>query len=417
MFEFQNDFLCLRQGNRCIKLKDIAQKETTPFYLYDLDGIRDWYQLFRKNIPSHVEVFYAMKANNNFQVLKVFQEEGAGVDVVSGGEITLAKKMGFPSDKIIFSGVGKSREEIIMALQWDLLQTNVESLEELKIIHHIAKSSSRIASIALRVNPDVDIESHPYIRTGRMDHKFGIDKDQLPQALDFIKQNRKTLYLQGLSQHIGSQIFDLKSILKAAGSLKSLYESLLQDGFDLKTLDLGGGLGVDYQDSGLKKERLLLNEYGKILKKLFKNFPGRVFVEPGRFLTARFGVLCARVEYVKKTPHKIFAIVNSGMHHFLRPALYQAIHQILPFQKNSEKETYDVVGAICETGDIFGKNVILPPLKAGDWLALADTGAYGHVMSNHYNLQIPVKEVPFSRGNQLNSPSILPMVYGEENRK
>ena len=417
MFEFQDNFLCLRQGDHCTKLKDIAQKETTPFYLYDLDGIRGWYQSFRKNIPSSSDVFYAMKANNNFQILKVFQEEGAGLDVVSGGEITLAKKMGFSPDKIIFSGVGKSKEEISMTLQWDLLQINVESLEELKAIHHIAENLGKTASIALRVNPDVDIESHPYIRTGRVDHKFGIDEDQLPQVLDFIKQNRKTLYFQGLSQHIGSQIFDLKSLLKAAGSLKSLYETLLQEGFNLKTLDLGGGLGVDYQDSGLKKERLLLNEYGKMLEKLFKDFTGRVLVEPGRFLTARFGVLCTRVEYVKKTPHKTFAIVNSGMHHFLRPALYQATHQILPLQTNPEKEVYDVVGTICETGDIFGKNVTLPALKAGDWLALADTGAYGHVMSNYYNLQIPVKEIPFSKGIQLDSPSILTMVYGEENKQ
>ena len=411
MFEFHDGFLCLQQGDHCIKLKDIAQKGAAPFYLYDLDGMRDWYQLFRKSVPSHTEVFYAMKANNNFQILKIFQEEGAGVDVVSGGEITLAKKMGFQPDKMIFSGVGKNQEEITMALQWGLLQINVESLEELKAIHHIAKSLNKVAPITLRVNPDVDIESHPYIRTGRVDHKFGIDTNQIPQVLDFIKKNRKTLDLQGLSQHIGSQIFDLKSILKAAQSLKSLYETLLQEGFDLKTLDLGGGLGVDYQASGLTKDRLQLREYGKMLEKLFENFSGRVLVEPGRFLTARFGMLCVRVEYVKKTPHKTFAIVNSGMHHFLRPALYQATHQILPFQKSPKQEPYDVVGTICETGDIFGKNVTLPRLKAGDWLALADTGAYGHVMSNHYNLQIPVEEAPFSGGVRLNSPSILSMVY------
>ena len=414
MFKFHNGFLCLQQGDHAIKLKDIAQKRTNPFYLYDLDGMKDWYQLFRKSLPSHTETFYAMKANNNFQVLKTFQEEGSGVDVVSGGEITLAEKTGFQPNKMIFSGVGKSQEEIEMALQWDLLQINVESLEELKAIHSIAKNLNKIAPIALRVNPDVDIESHPYIRTGRMDHKFGIDTDQIPQVLEFIRQNKKTLDLQGLSQHIGSQIFDLRSTLKAAQSLKSLYETLIQEGFNLKTLDLGGGLGVDYQAFGLEKDRLLLKEYGQMLKKLFENFSGRIFLEPGRFLTARFGMLCVRVEYVKKTPHKTFAIVNSGMHHFLRPALYQAAHQILPFQKNIKQESYDVVGTICETGDIFGKDVNLPSLKAKDWLALADTGAYGHVMANHYNLQVPVEEAPFSKGVRLNSPSILTMVYGKE---
>lgn len=414
MFEFQDNHLCLKQGNHSIKLKDIVQKETTPFYLYDLDGMRDWYKLFRNSIPSRTGIFYAMKANNNFQVLKAFQEEGAGLDVVSGGEITLAKKTGFSPDKVIFSGVGKSKEEITMALQWGLLQINVESPEELKAIHHIAKSLNQTASIALRMNPNVDIESHPYIRTGRVDHKFGIDENQIPQILDFIKQNRNTLYLQGLSQHIGSQIFDLKSVLKAAQNLKSLYKNLLQKGFALKTLDLGGGLGVDYHSFGLDKDTLLLQKYGKMLKELFTDFSGPILLEPGRFLTARFGMLCTRVEYVKKTPHKTFAIVNSGMHHFLRPALYQAIHRILPLQTNSKKETYDVVGTICETGDIFGKDVTLPTLKAGDWLALADTGAYGYVMSNHYNLQVPVKEIPFSNGIRLDSPSILSMVYGEK---
>ena len=413
MFEFQGDCLCLKQGDHSIKLKDITQGKKNPFYLYDLDGIRDWYHLFRKNVPSSTEVFYAMKANNNFQVLKAFQEEGAGVDVVSGGEITLAKEVGFPPDKMIFSGVGKTSEEITTALKWGLLQINVESLEELKAIHHIAKNLNKSASIALRMNPDVDVESHPYIRTGRADHKFGIDESQLPEILEFIKQNSKTLSLQGLSQHIGSQIFDLESVLKAAQSLKSLYENLLKEGFSLKTLDIGGGLGVDYHSSGLDKERLLLNKYGKVLKELFQNFPGRIFVEPGRFLIARFGLLCVRVEYVKKTSSKTFAIVNSGMHHFLRPALYQATHRILPLRTGSKTEIYDVAGTICETGDIFGKNVTLPTLKPGDWLALADTGAYGHVMSNNYNLQVPVKEVPFSKGIRMDSPSILTMVYGE----
>lgn len=412
MFEFQGDCLCLKQGDHSIKLEDIAQRENKPFYLYDLDGIRNWYRLFRNTLPSSTEVFYAMKANNNFQVLKTFQKEGVGVDVVSGGEIALAKEAGFPPDKMIFSGVGKTSEEITTALQWGLLQINVESLEELKAIHHIAKNFKKSASIALRINPDVDVESHPYIRTGRVDHKFGIDESQIPEILEFIKQNHKILHLQGLSQHIGSQIFDLKSVLKAAQSLKSLYEKLLREGFDLKTLDMGGGLGVDYNSPGLDKDRLLLNEYGKTLEKLFKGFSGRIFVEPGRFLIARFGLLCIRVEYVKKTPHKTFAIVNSGMHHFLRPALYQATHRILPLRAGPKKEIYDVVGTICETGDIFGKDITLPTLKPGDWLALADTGAYGHVMSNNYNLQIPVQEVPFSQGTRLDSPSILPLVYG-----
>ena len=403
MFEFQDDRLCLKQGHCNVRLHDIARKEKTPFYLYDLDGMRDFSRVFRKALVPRAEVFYAMKANSNFQVLKVFQKEGLGVDVVSGGEMARAREAGFPPDKIIFSGVGKTREELKTAIEWGLLQINVESLEELKALAQTARRRRKKASVALRVNPGVDVETHPYIRTGRVDHKFGIDTAQIPSALDFIKQNREVLHFCGLSQHIGSQIFDLKSVSEAIQNLKSLYEKLLQEGFPLKTLDIGGGLGVDYGAVGLEKDCLLLKEYGKTLRKMFRGFPARVFLEPGRFLTARFGLLCVRVEYVKKTPRKTFAIVNSGLHHFLRPALYRAEHRILPFRQSAKKKIFDVVGVICETGDVFGKDVTLPPVKAGDWLAVADTGAYGYVMSNNYNLQLPVKEIPFSRGRCLSS--------------
>ena len=403
MFDFQDDRLCLRQGRCNVWLRDIARREKTPFYLYDLDGMRDFSRVFRKALVPRAEVFYAMKANSNLQVLKAFHGEGLGVDVVSGGEMARAGEAGFSPDKIIFSGVGKTREELKTAIEWGLLQINVESLEELKVLAQIARRLRKKASVALRINPGVDVETHPYIRTGRMDHKFGIDTDQVSSALDFVKQNREVLHFCGLSQHIGSQIFDLKSVSRAVQSLKTLYEKCLQEGFPLKTLDIGGGLGVDYGAVGLEKDSLLLSRYGKVLKKLFQGFPGRIFLEPGRFLTARFGLLCVRVEYVKKTPRKTFAIVNSGLHHFLRPALYQAEHRILPFRQSAKQKIFDVAGVICETGDVFGKDVTLPPVKAGDWLALADTGAYGYVMSNNYNLQLPVKEISFSRGRRLSS--------------
>ena len=399
MFSFQKGFLCLTQDRSHIKLSDTAKKEKTPFYLYDLDGMRDRYRLFSKTVKG--EVFYAMKANNNLQVLKTFQKEGAGVDVVSGGEISRAEEAGFPPGKMIFSGVGKTKEEISTALQRKILQINVESLEELKATASIARNLKVKAPVALRINPNVDFKSHPYIKTGLTEHKFGIDVRQIPEILDFIKQRREDIGLQGLSQHIGSQIFDLKPVVESAERLKSLYETLRREGFPLKTLDIGGGLGVDYNSFGLEKDRLLLISFGSAMEKLFQNFSGRVFTEPGRFLTARFGLLCAEVLYVKKTPYKNFAVINSGMHHFLRPALYQAVHQIHPFRERDKKETYDVVGTVCETGDFFGKNVTLPVLKAGDLLAVGDTGAYGHVMSNNYNLQTPVREIPFSRGQKV----------------
>ena len=400
MFVYQNNQLILKQGNQTLPLKEIAKQEKTPFYLYDIQGMREWYQFFLSATQNQVKVFFAMKSNFNEHILKAFQKEGAGVDVVSGGEARLAQDCGFQPQDIVFSGVGKTTEELKMAVEQKFFQINVESFEELKRLAQICSEKNQKASIALRINPNIDFSSHPYIKTGLSGHKFGLEESELKEILSFIKE-RQSLYLQGLSMHIGSQIFDLNPLFQAIRYLKSLYEQLKREAFPLKVLDIGGGLGVNYQRGDLEEEKTKLKEFGQTLKSLFKNFEGQVITEPGRFLTARFGILCAKVEYVKKSPKKQFVILNSGMNHFLRTALYSDSHRILTFKPTPNLQKYDVVGPICETGDCFAQDIFLPELKPGDFLALADTGAYGFVMANSYNLQAPVRELAFDQGKKL----------------
>ena len=246
MFEYRENHLCLKQGTRRIKLSDIAQKEKTPFYLYDLNGIKEGYKSFRKHTFSLPKVFYAMKANNNFQVLKVFQKAGAGVDVVSGGELQLALKAGFSPKKIVFSGVGKTKEELQLALKKKVFQINVESLSELKALTKLAKKLKKKPAIALRINPNVDFKSHPYIKTGLSGHKFGFNEEELSPILKFIHSERNTLSFQGLSMHLGSQIFDWVPLFKAIKRLKTLYENLKTKSLSLKNFGyrrwIGSGL-------------------------------------------------------------------------------------------------------------------------------------------------------------------------------
>ena len=403
MFLYKNNILTLKQGDSVIPIQEITKNRETPFYLYDIQGLKEWYQFFLKSTDHRLKVFFAMKSNFNKHILKAFQEEGSGVDVVSGGEASLAQKMGFSPQKIIFSGVGKSYLELEEAIEKDFFQINVESMEELKRVEQICKKKNKTARIGLRINPNVDFESHPYIKTGLTGHKFGFEEEELPLLLDFIHRH-KQVQLQGLSMHLGSQIFDLEALFKAIKHLKKLYEKLKKEQHPLKVMDIGGGLAVNYQRFDLEEDKTRIKNFGQALKEILKDFEGTVITEPGRFLTARFGILCAKIEYIKKSPKKQFIILNSGMNHFLRPALYGAKHKILPLENSAKnQQIYDVVGPICETGDSFAVDCPLPSLKSGDWLAIADTGAYGFVMANSYNLQPEIEEICFDKGKQINT--------------
>ena len=304
--------------------------------------------------------------------------------------------------KIIFSGVGKSEKELKEAVEKKTFQINVESLEELKRLIEICKSQNQSCRIGVRINPNIDFPSHPYIKTGLKEHKFGLEEEDIPRILEMIR-SQHLIQLKGLSMHLGSQIFDLPPLLKAIDYLKNIYNQLKKQRMPLQVMDIGGGLAVNYENPDFNEEKNRLRDFGQSLQRILKDFDGMVVTEPGRLLVARFGILCAQIEYIKKTSQKSFVILNSGMNHFLRPALYGAKHRVLPIEKSSgPQKIYDVVGPICETGDWLAKNYPLPPLKSGGWLAIADTGAYGFVMSNQYNLQVPVKEICFDQGKQIN---------------
>ena len=342
-----------------------------------------------------------MKANSHPTLLKAFANEKIGVDIVSGGELHLALKAGFSGKDIVFSGVGKTENEIHEALKANILQFNVESLSELKSIATIAKSMDKKARVTFRMNPNVNLDTHPYIKTGLREHKFGLDESELPKLKEIIKQYPSQLELYGLTLHIGSQIHNLKPLKKGIQKIHSLYKNLQQE-FDLKTLDIGGGLGIDYQNLTWETDLQLITDYGDFLKEFHKKFSGQILTEPGRILTGRFACLIGEIQYIKNTPYKNFIILNTGMHHFIRPCLYQAYHHITPLeQKTGTEQVYDVVGPICESSDTLGYARKFSGLKEKDFLAIWDAGAYGAVMASTYNTQALPKEIFISQGATL----------------
>ena len=400
MFFYKNNLLVLKQGSALIPVQEIVKNRATPFYLYDIHNLKEWYRFFLQATDHRLKVFFSMKSNNNKWILKAFQKEGSGVDVVSGGEARRAQEVGFKPQDIIFSGVGKSLLELEEAVDRGFFQINVESLEELKRLIEICKKKNKPCRIGLRINPNVDFSAHPYIKTGLRGHKFGFEEEELPLVLKCIRSHN-LVQLQGLSMHLGSQIFDLDPLFQAIEHLKKLYETLKKEQYPLKVLDIGGGLAVNYQKADFEGEKKRIEDFGQGLQSLLKDFEEIVITEPGRLLTARFGILCAKIEYIKTSSKKQFVILNSGMNHFLRPALYGAKHRILPLKKSmASQQIYDVVGPICETGDWLAKDCSLPGLKSGDWLAIADTGAYGFVMASQYNLQPEVQEIAFDKGKK-----------------
>lgn len=391
-YQYEQNQLYLTQGKEKYNLFSLAQKTGTPFYLYNLSGLVKRLSFFKKSTsPAHLH--YAMKANSHPEILKAFCKEKVGVDVVSGGEIQLALQAGFAGQAIVFSGVGKTEEEIKLALEADILQFNVESASELKRIAKIASKINKTARVAFRMNPDINLDTHPYIKTGLREHKFGLDPEELPKLKSILKTFSSYLTLHGLTLHIGSQIHDLKPLKSGILKIKSLYTQMQKE-FDLKTFDVGGGLGIDYKNQDWRQDLKLIKEYGLFLNELSKNIKAQILTEPGRIITARFGCLISEVQYIKNNSYKNFAILNTGMHHLIRPCLYQAYHQILPLIKHKDSEKlYDVVGPICESSDVLGRDRVFSGLKEGDFMAILDTGAYGAVMANQYNAQSLPKEV------------------------
>ncbi|MDD3508102.1 MAG: diaminopimelate decarboxylase [Parabacteroides sp.] len=362
----------------------------TPFYFYNTDLLRDTLALIRAEADRYgFHVHYAVKANANHKILSIIRENGLGADCVSGGEIKASLAAGFPAKKIVFAGVGKADWEINLGLDNDIFCFNVESAAELEVINELAGAKNKVASVALRINPEVDAHTHAYITTGLKENKFGINLSQLDSVLDLF-ETLKNVKLIGLHFHIGSQITDLSSFQSLCSRVTEIQENMARRRILVENLNFGGGLGIDYHHPN----HLPIpdfKEYFAIFHKHMKLRPEQqVHFEPGRSVVGQCGTLITKVLYVKEGASKNFAIVDAGFTELIRPALYQAYHRIENLTSEEAEEVYDVVGPICESSDSFGKSVDLNKVRRGDLIALRSAGAYGEIMASQYNCrQLP----------------------------
>lgn len=374
-----------------VSVAKIAEKFGTPCYIYSRATLERHWHVVDEALRDHPHLIcYSVKANSNIAILNLFTRLGSGFDVVSGGELARALAAGADPKKIVFSGIGKTAEEIKEALKKNILCLNVESISELERINNIAKQLKKVAPISIRINPDIDARTHPYIATGLKENKFGIDYDQALNVYDLAAKlpNVKVI---GIDCHIGSQLTELDPFLEAADRIMQMVKELKARGFTIEHVDLGGGLGVRYHTEKPPEPK----EYTTALGKHINDKKLQVIVEPGRVICANAGILITKVEYLKHTDHKNFAIVDAGMNDLIRPALYKAWHNIIPVKKaakNVLKYKYDIVGPVCETGDFLGKNRNLA-LQEGDLLAIRTAGAYGFCMSSNYNTRPRAAEV------------------------
>ena len=383
-----------------VRIADIAASVGTPFYLYSTATLTRHFQLFDEALDGmdHM-VCYAMKAASNQAILKTLAELGAGMDVVSGGEYARAKAVGVPGDKIVFSGVGKTRSEIRQALEGGIRQFNVESEPELRIISEVATALGKTAPITVRVNPDVDAKTHEKIATGKSENKFGIP---IAKAREVYAEAAALPGIEviGIDVHIGSQLTDLEPYELAYRKVAELTEQLRADGHMITRLDLGGGLGIPYARSN--EAPPLPSDYGALIKRTVGHLGCEIEIEPGRLIAGNAGILVTRVIYVKQGEGRQFLILDGAMNDLIRPAMYEAYHDIVPVIEPApgvEQQPYDIVGPVCESGDTFAKNRMMPPLRDGDLVAFRSAGAYGAVMASEYNTRPLVPEV-LAKGDQ-----------------
>jgi diaminopimelate decarboxylase len=365
------------------------QQLDTPFYYYDLDALRKTLEACRTAASKYgFHVHYAMKANFNPKVLDLIQSYGFGADCVSGNEVKAAIEHGFGKDKVVFAGVGKSDREINLALDANIFCFNVESVQELYIINDLAKAKNKIASVAIRINPNVDAHTHHFITTGLDENKFGINTWQLPDVIKALKECPNLDFL-GIHFHIGSQITDMEVYKNLCTRINEMQDWFNDHGFEIKVLNTGGGLGVDYHNpdtNGISD----FESYFKVFSQFLNVKPGQeVHFELGRALVAQSASLISRVLYVKNGLKKNFLVLDAGMTELIRPMLYQAYHLIENLSQTESETTvhYDVVGPICESTDCFQKDVELPQSHRGDLFAIRTAGAYGEVMASGYNLR------------------------------
>ncbi len=386
LFKYQENELFAED----VPVNELVAEYGTPLYIYSystlLRHLRAYTDAF-KDYP-HI-ICFALKANPNSAILRLFARHGGGADIVSGGELYKALKAGIPPQKIVYAGVGKTEEEIKFALKSRILMFNVESEDELEEINRIAGIMKRKAPIALRINPDIDPETHPYIATGLKKQKFGIP---IEDALEYYKvaSRLENIKVIGIHKHIGSQITSISPFIDALQSILILLDKLVTEGLPIQYLDVGGGLGISYKN----EEPPLPEDLALNIIPLLKDKKLTIIVEPGRSIVGNAGILVTKVLYLKKNEGKEFIIVDAGMNDLIRPSLYNAYHTLLPiFKKRRDTVLCDVVGPICESGDFLAKDRELQRVKRGEYLAVMGAGAYGFSMSSNYNCRLRAAEV------------------------
>jgi diaminopimelate decarboxylase len=377
-----------------VPVEEIAGQVGTPFYLYSAATLARHYRLFDEALAwgPHL-VCYAVKAASNLALLKLLGDMGAGMDVVSGGEYRRARAAGVPGERIVFSGVGKTREEMRLALEGGVRQVNLESEPEMRALSEVAVSMGATVPVTVRVNPDVDAKTHAKIATGKSENKFGVP---LARAREVYAEAARLpgLEVVGIDVHIGSQLTDLAPFEVAYGKVAELTEALRADGHDIRRLDLGGGLGIPYARSN--EVPPLPADYGAMIRRTVGHLGCEIEIEPGRLIAGNAGILVSRVLWVKEGEGRDFVILDAAMNDLIRPAMYDAWHDIVPIKEaaaGAPLAPFDVVGPVCETGDTFARARPLPPLAEGDLVAFRSAGAYGAVMASEYNTRPLVPEV------------------------
>ena len=371
-----------------VSLEDLAREYGTPVYVYSGSKLKENLNGYLSSVREQDKVCYSVKSNSNIHLLELLADLGSGFDVVSGNELRKCLEAGAKPEDIVFSGVGKTEEELVLAIKENIFSINIESEEELDRIIKTAKDLEKKAQCMIRINPDISSESHPYIQTGLKTSKFGILREGIDSLVE--KASKSGLInLKGIASHVGSQIFNKELIFENLNLLIEIANNLIRQGHALSYIDLGGGLGISYQEEKELKPRAVLEEVISKLEPLNLN----LLLEPGRSISGNTGVLLSKVEYLKKTSDLNFAVIDSGMNDFLRPSLYQAWHNISVVETINQKElSYEVVGPVCESGDTFGEDRILS-LNEDSILAIHDAGAYGHVMSSNYNSRLRPPEI------------------------
>lgn len=391
MHEFKykkNNFYC-----EDVLVESLVKRFGSPLYVYSYQTLIDHFTKLKLAFKAvNPLICYSVKANSNLAILKALVDRGAGLDIVSGGELFRAQKAGCPPNRIVYASVGKTEKEIEEALRSGILFFNVESFPELKRIQHIAKKLNKPVKVALRINPDVEPKTHKYITTGKLTNKFGIDFESARRIIVSVK-GFSHVKIAGLHMHIGSQITTAEAFVAAINKVIKFIEQLKKENIYIEYLNIGGGLGIIYD----KEKPQTAQEFADEILPMLKKSGLKIIMEPGRFIVGNAGILVTKVLYIKNTPKKKFIIVDAGMNDLIRPSLYGAYHNIVALRKGIKLEKADVVGPICESGDFFAKERMLPKVKEGDYLVVMSAGAYGFSMSSNYNSRRRAAEVLVSK--------------------